>query len=183
MRQPSPIDDAHMRAHKAFRLECFDDPRIRGRVLEIGPDPEHRAGREDWETLDIVPGCTHQMDLSHPRLLNSLLDAFDTILCMEVLEHTVDPFRAVRNCQRMLKEGGWIIGSTPLNARIHGPLPDCWRFTVHGLRVLLKDFDNVTIEPLESDRFLFPVGYRWSAQLGDRNTFRDASLLTWERIE
>jgi hypothetical protein len=181
MGQVSPIDDAHMRAHKAFRMGCFDDPRIRGRVLEIGPDPEHRQGREDWETLDIVPGCTHQIDLCNHTELKHLIGRFDTVLCMEVLEHVLDPIWAIESCRLMLDFGGTIIGSTPLNARIHGPLPDCWRFTVHGLRVLLKDFDDVKIEPLESDRFLFPIGYRWSGVKG--NTIRDVKDFQWERIE
>ena len=177
-RRPSEIDDAQMRAAKAFRLECFDDPHIKGRVLEIGPDPEHREGRHDWETLDIVPGCTYQADLCQPPDID-LMRRFDTILCMEVLEHTLDPIVAVEMCRTMLVEGGWLIGSTPLNARIHGPLPDCWRFTIHGLRVLLKDFDDVQITPLESDRFLFPITYRWRARC-NKTANRDPRSIKWE---
>jgi SAM-dependent methyltransferase len=177
---PSPIDDAHMRAHKAFRLGCLDDPRIKGRVLEIGPDPKHRKGAADWQTLDVLPGCTYKADICDFRDLTGLMSVFDTILCMEVLEHTIWPTTAVDNMAMLLKPGGTLIGSTPLNARIHGPLPDCWRFTVHGLRVLLKDFDDVKIEPLESDRPLFPVGYRWSG-VCNKTANRDPRLFTWER--
>ena len=176
---PSPIDDEFMRRHRAFRLECLNDPRIKGRVLEIGPDPEHRAGRHDWQTLDIVPGCTHQVDLCGPVPV-SLIREFDTVLCFEVLEHTFDPIIAASNFHAVLRDGGIVIGSTPLNARIHGPLPDLWRFTVHGLRVLLKDFDDVKIEPLESDRPLFPIGYRWSG-ICNKAVDRDPRTFTWER--
>jgi hypothetical protein len=48
----------------------------------------------------------------------------------------------------------------PLNWRIHGPIPDCWRFTEFGWKVLLKDFDIIEIDKLETpDRNLFPIKY------------------------
>jgi hypothetical protein len=51
--------------------------------------------------------------------------------------------------------------TTPFNFRIHGPLPDCWRFTEHGLRALLKDFTIVSLEQTETvGRVLMPVHYR-----------------------
>ena len=54
--------------------------------------------------------------------------------------------------------------TTPFNFRIHGPLPDCWRFTEHGIRALLKDFESVHIESLEDEnRFLMPLQYTTTA--------------------
>ena len=55
--------------------------------------------------------------------------------------------------------------TTPFNFRIHGPLPDCWRFTEHGLRALLTDFEIVTLDAVETpDRPLMPVHYRTVAR-------------------
>jgi len=86
--------------------------------------------------------------------------SYDCISCLEVLEHTVDPFGAIKELRRILKDGGYLLISAPLNFRIHGPSPDCWRFTEHGWAVLLKDFDIVEIDILETpDRDLFPVKY------------------------
>jgi len=76
------------------------------------------------------------------------------------LEHTLDPFGAVKEIYRILKPGGILVMTTPLNFRIHNPLPDCWRFTEHGLRQLLKDFKSVEIIENGTDRFLFPVQYK-----------------------
>ena len=55
--------------------------------------------------------------------------------------------------------------TTPFNFRIHGPLPDCWRFTEHGLRALLTDFEIVTLDAVETPgRPLMPVHYRTVAR-------------------
>lgn len=85
---------------------------------------------------------------------------FDVIVCTEVLEHTLNPFGAVAELYRLLKPNGVLLISTPYDFRIHGPLPDCWRFTEHGLRALLKDFGTVEVIPLENiNRFLMPYHY------------------------
>jgi SAM-dependent methyltransferase len=118
------------------------------------------------ETLDISPdaGCTYVADLCRT---NSDIpdDHFDIVVCTEVLEHTVQPFDAVRELHRILKPQGVLLLSTPYNFRIHGPLPDCWRFTEHGLRVLLDRFEILTLTPLEApDRPLMPIQYTVAAR-------------------
>jgi hypothetical protein len=74
--------------------------------------------------------------------------------------------------RRLLKDGGYLLVSAPLNWRIHGPSPDCWRFTEHGWRVLLKDFDIIEIDTLETpDRELFPIKYNLLARCNkNKNT-------------
>lgn len=90
--------------------------------------------------------------------------SFDIIICTEVLEHTLQPFDAVDEIERLLKPKGVCIVTTPCNFRIHGPLPDCWRFTEHGLRALFKNFQDITINALETpDRDLFPIHYTLTA--------------------
>ena len=85
---------------------------------------------------------------------------FDIIVCTEVLEHTLNPFLAIQEIHRLLKLGGLLFMSTPFDFRIHGPLPDCWRFTEHGIRLLLSDFKTIEIKALENEnRFLMPYHY------------------------
>jgi len=85
---------------------------------------------------------------------------FDALLCTEVLEHVVDPFAAIREIRRILKVGGHVLFTTPLNARIHGPVPDCWRFTEFGLKVLYRDFEMLEFDKLNTPgRNLFPLHY------------------------
>jgi SAM-dependent methyltransferase len=136
------------------------------RVLDIAPQ-DHAGARPHFppevvvETLDINPaaGCTYTGDICHPnpQIVSS---KYDLIVCTEVLEHTLQPFDAIREMRRMLKPGGILALTTPFNFRIHGPLPDCWRFTVHGLKALLRDFDDVQVGELQTPgRDLMPVHY------------------------
>ncbi|WP_238547911.1 class I SAM-dependent methyltransferase [Meridianimarinicoccus roseus] len=63
---------------------------------------------------------------------------FDTILCLDVLEHLVDPWQAVRRCCDLLSPGGTLIVSVP-NARYHKltfPLFFKGRFTLQDSGIL-----------------------------------------------
>jgi SAM-dependent methyltransferase len=116
-------------------------------------------------TLDIeeASGATYISDIvKMPEVPDN---KFDIVFCTEVLEHVRDPFSAVREIWRVLKPGGFLFASSPFNFRIHGPLPDNWRFTEHGWRVLLQDFESVTITQLEDEkRFLMPFHYTAQGQ-------------------
>ena len=87
-------------------------------------------------------------------------ETFGIVVCTEVLEHTLNPFAAVNEIHRILKNNGLLLMTTPFNFRIHGPLPDCWRSTEHGIKALLTDFEILKIQPLEDEnRFLMPLHY------------------------
>jgi SAM-dependent methyltransferase len=136
-----------------------------GNMLEIGPQDRSEVQRNFTnyviETFDIVDtyNPTHVGDLTiHNTNIED--DSYDCIACLEVLEHTTNPFDSIKELRRMLKDGGYLLVSAPLNWRIHGPSPDCWRFTEHGWQVLLKDFDIIEIDRLETpERELFPIKY------------------------
>jgi SAM-dependent methyltransferase len=135
-------------------------------VLDVAPEI-HMGAKEFFKkstikTLDIDPesGADYIMDLcvNNEGIVEN--EKFDLIICTEVLEHVNNPFSVVNELRRMLKSGGVIAVSTPFNFRIHGPLPDNWRFTIHGLKVLFKDFEMVSIDSLDDiDRDLMPIQY------------------------
>ena len=114
------------------------------------------------DTLDIDPSskATYVADLCDVG--NGLPEArYDFIFCTEVLEHVLQPFNAVSNIRRLLKPKGLLFITVPFNFRIHGPLPDCWRFTEHGLRAMLGSFEILSLEAIETpERDLMPVHYR-----------------------
>ena len=136
-----------------------------GKLLEIGPQ-ERSEVRQNFsnycvETFDIVDTYqpTHVGDITR-RNESIADDTYDCVACLDVIEHTLDPFGAVREMRRILKNSGLLLISAPLNFRIHGPIPDCWRFTEHGFKVLLRDFEILELDILESPgRDLFPVHY------------------------
>ena len=142
-----------------------------GVLLDIAPQ-DHEGARPFFspeikvETFDIDPkaGCTYAGDICTNN--DFIEDAsFDYMVCTEVLEHLLRPFDAVDEMWRLLKPGGWLFLSVPFNLRIHGPLPDCWRFTEHGLRSLLRQFRIVELNALETPaRPLMPIHYTMVAQ-------------------
>ena len=140
-------------------------------ILDIAPQ-DHKGAKPFFnskakiETLDIDPNskATYICDLCDCADKIGL-SKYDHVVCTEVLEHTLQPFFAVNNIYKMLKKGGCAFVTTPFNFRIHGPLPDCWRFSEHGLRELFKDFSNLEIAALETNnRFLMPIQYTLIAQ-------------------
>lgn len=136
------------------------------RLLDIAPQV-HAGAKQFFKkskvfTADISPdnGADYIIDITknNSKLIQD--NSFDVVVCTEVLEHTLNPFDAAKELHRILKDGGLLLVSTPFNFRIHGPLPDCWRFTIHGIRELLKDFKQLQIDELDDpDRFLMPLHY------------------------
>ncbi|HLJ12844.1 MAG TPA: methyltransferase domain-containing protein [Planctomycetaceae bacterium] len=153
-----------------------------GRLLEIGPQDRSDVRRSfasfAHETFDIVDTYkpTHVGDITKRN--DSIAEStYDCVVCMEVLEHTLDPFGAVREMRRILKHGGHLLVSAPLNWRIHGPIPDCWRFTEHGFKVLLRDFEIIEIDILETPgRDLFPLHYNVLAKTDKNKCTADRDL-------
>jgi SAM-dependent methyltransferase len=143
-----------------------------GRLLDIAPQ-DHEGARPFFnadiavDTFDIDPdsGCTFIGDICQTNAC--LAEAsYDYVVCTEVLEHTFNPAGAVQEIWRVLKPGGMLFLTVPFNFRIHGPLPDCWRFTEHGLRHLLASYHLLELNALETpDRPLMPVHYSAVAQV------------------
>lgn len=157
------------------------EPLPPGRILEIGP----KLAWPSFDTLDIDPrvGATHTMDLCTAAGLPDLRDRYDIVLAISVLEHTVSPWSAMANLRDILQPGGLLLAQAPLNFRVHGPLPDLWRFTEHGWRVLLANWDDVKIEPLESpDRPLMPIAYCVSARNNKTKCLDPRTIKDWRWI-
>jgi SAM-dependent methyltransferase len=140
-------------------------------LLEIGPQTYtashpfsiHSHSNITIQSLDIVPGATYCADLTKDNSSSIPDNTFDYIICTEVIEHTLQPFLAVKELHRMLKPNGLLFFSVPCNFRIHGPLPDCWRFTQHGLQQSLFSSTHwswISLTALDDpDRPLFPIDY------------------------
>lgn len=61
----------------------------------------------------------------------------DIVLCNQVLEHVLDPVRSMHEMERILKPGGYFIGSVPHVSPIHLEPYDYRRYTALGIKQLL----------------------------------------------
>lgn len=91
-------------------------------------------------------------------------ESFDGLICLEVLEHVRNPFKAVSEIRRVLRTGALLLLTVPFLTQYHGKggashkhseYPDFWRFTHQGLELLFSDFNNVEVIPLDG-----PIEFR-----------------------
>lgn len=169
--QPADVDERHLAALRD-NVTRFTERVAReymrpgDRVLDVAPQVHHGVSPfvKDGvivETLDIDPNAntTYVGDICRENICLPA-SSFNHIVCTEVLEHTMHPFDAVDEMWRILRPQGYLFISVPFDFRIHGPLPDCWRFTEHGLRSLLARFEILDINALENPkRPLMPIHY------------------------
>jgi len=67
----------------------------------------------------------------------------DAVILQAVLEHVVDPQRAVGETHRVLRDGGLVYADTPFMQQIHGREFDFTRYTGLGHRRLFRAFREV----------------------------------------
>lgn len=126
--------------------------RSRGRVLEVGARTSpYRAdiNADRYEVLDYIDGegVDHVQDIHQTTFPDA---SFETVVATEVFEHLYHPHRAAEEIRRILVPGGWLIGSTRFSYHYHDEPHDYFRYTIHGLRYVLRDYSDVEIIPLGS---------------------------------
>lgn len=108
--------------------------------------------------------------------------SFDGILCMNVLEHVKDPFRAAREIARVLKPGGQLYCVAPLLQPVHGFPHHYYNMTSQGLTNLFDGLLRID-KPLllETGLPIWSLTWilkRWHQGLppGERQDFREMRL-------
>lgn len=96
-------------------------------------------GITDWETYDLEGG-TKTLDLTK----DMVKEKFNTILCLDVLEHVKDPFAVARNIVQALSPGGYALIVAPFKWNRHGV--DYFRYTEKGLSVLFEGVEIIKDE-------------------------------------
>jgi SAM-dependent methyltransferase len=139
------------RVIRQFMVKVSQKMHIGPRVLELGTGHEFfnrrlfGAGR-CFYTSDYPKENCHDYEVDAENIC--FPDAFfDCIICSEVLEHVSQPYRAISEIHRVLKEGGLLILTVPFWVEIHDVYwNDNWRFTPSGLEILLGDrFEDIVI--------------------------------------
>lgn len=91
-----------------------------GRILEIGSMDVNGSVRElfadatEYVGIDIAPGAGVDVVVNGHEILDRFGPAsFDTVLCLEMLEHDDRPWITIANMHEVLKPGGLLVVSTP----------------------------------------------------------------------
>lgn len=79
--------------------------------------------------VDVVADATN---LPYPD------DSFELVLCLETLEHAEDPWKMVKEIERVSSKSGGIILSSQQNFPLHMHPSDYFRYTPYGLSSLIK---------------------------------------------
>jgi SAM-dependent methyltransferase len=124
-------------------------PRARGKLLDVGcgdkpyehlftPYVREYIGIEHEGTFDATSASARgKADLRYDgRRLPFPDESFDTVLSVQVLEHTPDPAALVVEMARVLRADGLLILTAPFSFRLHEEPHDYFRFSDHGLREL-----------------------------------------------
>lgn len=107
-----------------------------GRVLEIGSlningsVREYFIGSIDYIGIDSVKGLGVDKVLNSHNILREWgANSFNTVLCLEMLEHDDKPWITIENIKEVLKKGGFLIISTPtFGFPLHRYPKDYFRF-------------------------------------------------------
>jgi SAM-dependent methyltransferase len=145
--------DRGLPLHRYYLEQFLDEFRadIRGHCLEFRDDSyTHRFGGDAVARLDILhldgshPAATIVADLTKPNDVPS--NAFDCIVCTQVLHLIFEVDKAVAELWRILKPGGVLLATVPHISMCDPDWHEVWRFTPEGLGALIgKAFGSEAI--------------------------------------
>ncbi|HVT59271.1 MAG TPA: glycosyltransferase [Thermoanaerobaculia bacterium] len=118
-------------------------PHVGAQVLEIGAGIGNMTGwllpRDFYVASDINPQylaylknlalgkpylSVDRIDLEDPAAFERWAGRFDTVVCLNVLEHVTDPLRALRNMHAALQPGGKLVLYVPQGPRLYSSLDE-----------------------------------------------------------
>lgn len=130
---------------------------------------DHKDSYHDASNVDLF-GSAYQIPVEDA--------SFDSALCSAVLEHLEEPEQALRECHRVLKQGGIAIYSVPFIWHLHEEPHDFYRFSKYGLEYLFRKVGFEVVEIRALSGFWVTFG-----QLFVYNMYRiNRGPLRWLRI-
>ena len=141
---------------KDFRSQILKEILEYDTVLDIGKamrDKHSQINAKKIETLDVNDfGDYPDIICDICSDINGLQNKYDKIICIAILEHVYNPFKAINNLKKMLKDNGTIYGYVPYLFYYHAPkdlkFQDYFRFSKDALAYLFKDFSEIELYPV-----------------------------------
>ena len=166
------ISDFYLKNKKDFRDHILNEIKSQDDVLDIGRamrDRHQKINCNILETLDVNDfGSYPDIICDICSDITGLENKYDKIICIAILEHVYDPFKAVQNLNKMLKNNGIIYGMVPYLYHYHAPqdlkFQDYIRFSKDALAYLFKDFQSIELYPIRgriSSSFHMMFAGRW----------------------
>jgi SAM-dependent methyltransferase len=157
-------------------------PRARGRLLDVGCgdkpyEPTFRPYVTEYIGIehDSVFATTNasagerRPDLYYDGNVLPFEDgSFDTVVSIQVLEHTPRPQALLDEMARVLRADGLLILSAPFSGRLHEEPYDFFRYTPHGLRAMCGEAGLEVTEVWGQGNFWSVIGHKLNSFLGLR---------------
>ena len=133
---------------RVIRNEVF---RPGATVVNIGSGGLSGCGYRLWEDVMSSEANVYHLDIEQTPTVAVLGDAHrlpfedcsvDSLLCQAVIEHVQNPQKVVDEAHRVLKPGGMLYLEVPFLQGFHADPYDYQRYTLEGLRVITKAFDE-----------------------------------------
>lgn len=157
--------------HHIFRTELKKTAKqyATGRLIDIG------CGTKPYKKL-FAQYVSEHIGMDHADCVHNKSDinifgtaysipvedgSFDTALSTSVLEHLEEPSEALKEANRVLKNGGVLICSAPLFWPLHEEPRDFFRYTKYGLKYLLEKNGFKVIELKELSGFWVTFGQQF----------------------
>jgi SAM-dependent methyltransferase len=144
-------------------------PMAHGRMLDVGcGEKPYEAFFRPYVTdyVGVEHEATFEQTFASTRSVADVLydghtlpfadGSFDTVMSIQVLEHTPTPQRLVDEMGRVLADGGTLILTAPFSFRLHEEPHDYFRYSPHGLRALVEHAGLEVLE-VRSQGGLFTV--------------------------
>ena len=147
----------YYRGGKLMDLGCLDS--------EVALMAKDRFPEAEVWGLDSVPEVAWRMDAKNPNVNWLIGDVyhthfpknyFDYLVAGELIEHLEDPEAMIHEAMRVLKRGGTLAISTPLEETEAGEVDGerhLWSFTKEDFDVLLGKYGDTTVRILRSQYF------------------------------
>jgi SAM-dependent methyltransferase len=157
-------------------------PQARGRLLDVG------CGDRPWEAL-FAPHVSEYVGLEHAATFSRTSAArsgrgpdlvydgerlpfedrsFDTIINIQVLEHTPSPAALVQEMARVLRDDGTLLLAAPFAFRLHEQPHDYFRYTPYGLASLCNQAGLEVVEVHTCGNLWSLIGHKLNTYLALR---------------
>ena len=173
-------------------------PHVGQRVLEIGAGIGNISiwlvPRERYVASDVNSDYLHylgnlaegkpymgvaRLDLEEPAHFGELGETFDTVICLNVLEHVQDPARSLENIASVLEPGGRLLLYVPAKQRRYSTLDEALEHRCRYERQQLEEellAAGLEIESLRGFNRAGVPGWWWNGKILRRRSFSRVQL-------